>query len=109
MDLRCDFGGQAGVYRLERTAGRLGQHLCRTGAFQEKEIVVGVVQAFSAHHDSVIGKKYDVGALHGMRDAFPFADVQRQPVVVFVDGQTAMETHGVLREGGVQTTIGSER
>ncbi|MNI33353.1 hypothetical protein D3C73_872990 [compost metagenome] len=57
----------------------------------------------------MIAKKNDVGALHGMRDAFPFADVQREAVVVFVDGQATMEAHGVLRQGGVQAAIGSER
>src|SRR5690606_22336462 len=44
-----------------------------------------------------------------MRDAFPFAHVQCEAVVVFVDGLATMEAHGVLRQGGVQAAIASER
>ncbi|MNT48876.1 hypothetical protein D3C72_1856850 [compost metagenome] len=57
----------------------------------------------------MIAQEHDIRALHGASDAFAFADVQRQAVVVLVDGQAPVETHCVLRQGGVQPPIRRER
>ncbi|MCY1224698.1 hypothetical protein D9M72_368670 [compost metagenome] len=57
----------------------------------------------------MIAQEDDVRAPHGAGDAFAFADVQRQAVVVFVDGQAPVKTHGVLGKRGVQRPIGNER
>ena len=70
LNLRGDLAGDCGIDRLERPSGRLRKDLSRTGAFEEEEIVVGVVQAFAANDDAMVAEEYDIGALHGMGDAF---------------------------------------
>jgi hypothetical protein len=63
----------------------------------------------AGHHHAVVAEKGDVLAAHGVGDALAFAVVERQAVVVGVDGDAADVAHGVLAQRGVERAVGGER
>ena len=57
----------------------------------------------------MVTQKADIRAAHGAGDALALGVVQRQAVVLGVNGYASMEAHGVLRQGGIQCPCGGER
>ena len=105
LNLGGDFAGDICINWLEWTASGLRQYLCSTGALQEEEVVIRIIQTFAADDDAMITQEDDIRALHGVGDAFAFADIERQPVVVFVDRQAAVKAHGILGQRRIQPAI----
>ena len=64
----------------------------------------GADVAFLGNHGVVV-----CGAPHRARDALAFRGVERQAVVVRVDGDAAVEAHRVLGQRGVERALGGQR
>ncbi len=82
--------------RTQRLAGALRQHLHHAGALQIVEVVEGVVHAFAAHQDAVMGHDHHLGVAEGAGDAVALVVRQRHAAVAVVVRDAAVKAHGVL-------------
>ena len=82
---------------LQWQPGAQSENFYHARAFDVIQIVIGISDTIAADHHSVITKKRDIGIIHCTGDAFTFGVIERKAVVMRIDRDAPVKTHGVLR------------